>query len=84
MLAARVGDYVEQVMAVQVPYGPYWMCEISKDVPLVHSTFCPLTSSTDQHIYLELLDETNINTLYTLGVHPIYNKFRQYPLWKVY
>jgi hypothetical protein len=33
---------------------------------------------------LELLDETNIDVLHTLGVHPICNQFWQYPLCNVY
>jgi len=31
-----------------------------------------------------LLDETNIDVLHTLGVHPIRNQFRQYPFCNVY
>jgi hypothetical protein len=33
---------------------------------------------------LELLDETNIDVLHTLGVHPLHNQFWQYPLCNVY
>jgi len=33
---------------------------------------------------LELLDKTNIHVLHTLGVHPIRNHFRHYPLCNVY
>jgi len=49
-----------------------------------HSTFRPFDNPQDQHVYLELLDETNIDVLHTLGVHPIRNQFWQYPLCNVY
>jgi hypothetical protein len=49
-----------------------------------HSTFRPLDNPQDQHVYLELLDETNIDVLHTLGVHAIHNQFWQYSLCNVY
>ena len=84
LLAAWVGDYPEQVMVAQVSYGSCPMCEIPKGAPMGHSTFRPLDNPRDQHAYLELLDETNIDVLHTLGVHPIRNQFWQYPLCNVY
>jgi hypothetical protein len=51
LLAARVGDYPEQVMVVNVSYGSCPMCEIPKGAPMGHSTFRPLDNSRDQHIY---------------------------------
>jgi len=33
---------------------------------------------------LELLDETNIDVLHSLGVHPIRNQFWQYPLFNIH
>jgi hypothetical protein len=60
------------------------MCEIPNARPMGHSTFRPLGTPQDQHVYLELLDETNIDVLHTLGVHVIYNQFWQYRLCNVY
>jgi len=84
LLAAWVGDYPEQVMVAQVTSGSCPMCEIPQCAPMGHSTFRPLDNPRDQHVYLELLDETNIDVLHTLGVHPISNQFWQYPLCNVY
>jgi hypothetical protein len=83
-LPAWVGDYPEQVMVVQVSYGSCPMCEIPKGTPVGHSTFGPPDNPQDQHVYMELLDETKIDVLHTLGVHPIHNLFWQYPLCNVY
>jgi hypothetical protein len=47
------------------------MCEIPKGAPMGDSTFRPLDNPRVHHVYLELLDETKINVLRTLGVHPI-------------
>ena len=71
-------------MVAQVAYGSYPMCEIPKGVLMGLSTFRPLDNPRDQHIYLEVLDETIIDVLRTLGVHPIRNQFWQYPLCNVY
>ena len=60
------------------------MCEIPKGAPIGQPSFRPLDNPRDQHVYLELLDETNIDVLHTLGVHPIHNQFLQYPLCNVY
>jgi len=49
-----------------------------------HSTCRGLNNSQDQHVYSELLDETNIDVLHTLHVHPIHNQFWQFPLCNVY
>jgi hypothetical protein len=84
LLAAWVGDYLEQVMIAQVSYGSCPMCEIPKGAPMGHSTFRPLDNSRDQHIYLELLEDNHIDALHTVGVHPICNQFWQYPLCDVY
>jgi len=83
LLAAWVGDYAEQVMAAQVSYGACPMCEIPKGVLMGHSTFRPLDNTGYQHAYLELLDETYINVLHSLGVHAIRNQFCQYLLCNV-
>ena len=74
LFAARVRDYPDQVMVAQVSYGSCLMCEMSKGVPMGHSTFRPLDNSRDQHIHLELLQDNNIDTLHTVGVHPIRNE----------
>jgi len=84
LLAAWVGDYPEPVMLAQVSSGSCPMCEIPKDAPMGHPAFRPLDNPPDQHVYMELLDETNIDVLHTLGVHPIRNQFWQYPLCNVY
>jgi len=83
-LAAWVGDHPEQVMLAQVSYGCCPMCEIPKGAPMGQSTFRPLDNPRDQHLYSEFLDETNIDVLHTLCVHPIHNQFWQYPLCNVY
>jgi len=83
-LVAWVGDYPEQVMITQVSYGLCLMCEIPNGAPMGHSTIRPLHNPSDQDVYSELLDETNIDSLHTLGVHPIPNHFWQYPLCNVY
>jgi len=84
VLAVWVGDYLEQVMVAQVSYDSCPMCGIPKGARIGHSTFRPLDNSRDQHIYSELLENNNIDALYTLGVHPIRNQFWQYPLCNVY
>jgi len=82
--AAWVRDYPEQVMIAQVSYGSCPMCEIPKGAPMGHSTCRVLDNPRDQHVYSELLDETNIYVLHTLHVHPTRNQFWQFPLCNVY
>jgi len=84
LLAAWVGDYPEQVMIAQVSYGSCPMCEIARGAPVGHSTCRALDNPRDQHVYSELLEETNIDVLHTLHVHPIRNQFWQFPLCNVY
>ena len=60
------------------------MCEIPQGALMGHSTFRPPDNPRDQHVHLDLLDETNSTVLHTLGVHPIRNKFWQYPPCNVY
>jgi len=78
------GDYSEKVMVAQVSHGSSPMCEILKGAPMGHWTFWPLDNSWDQHIYPKLLEDNNIDALYTVGVHPIHNQFWQYPPCNVY
>ena len=59
------------------------MSEIPYGAPIGHPTFRPLDNPQDWPVCLELLDESNINVLHTLGVHPIRNQFWQYPLCNV-
>jgi len=59
-------------------------CKIPNGVTFRLSSFLRLNTSTDLHCYLVLLEGTNIYTLHTLGVYPIYYLFRQYPLWTFY
>jgi hypothetical protein len=49
-----------------------------------YSTFGPLNNSRDLHIYLELLEDNNIDALHTLGVRPRRNQFWQYAICNVY
>jgi len=84
LLAASVGDYPEQVMIAQVTYGSCRMCENPKGAPMGHSTFGLLDNPNDQDGYSDLLDETNIDGLHTLGVRPICNLFWQYSLCNTY
>jgi hypothetical protein len=60
------------------------MYEIPKGGPMGLSTFRPLDTSTDQHIFSELLEENNPDALHTSGVCPIRNQFWQYHLCNVY
>jgi len=60
------------------------MGAIPEGAPIGHSTFWRHDNPRDQHVYLELLDKTNINVLHNLGVHPICNHFWQYPICNVY
>jgi len=84
LLAAWVGDYPEQVIVAEVSYGSCPLCQIPEVAWMVHSTFRPLDNPRDQHVYSELLDETNNHVLHTVGVHPICNQFWQFPLCNVY
>jgi hypothetical protein len=59
------------------------MCQSPNGAPMGHSTFRPLDNPRDEHVYLKLLDRTNIDVLHPLGVHPIHNQFWQYPLCNV-
>jgi hypothetical protein len=70
-------------MVAQVSYGSCPMCEFPKGALIGYSTIPPLDNTRGQHLYLEYLDETNIDVLHTLGVHPIHNQIWQYPLCNV-
>ena len=84
LLAAWVGDYLEQVMIDQVSDIPCPMCEIPDGVPIGHSTVRPLDNLRDQHIYSELLEDNHIDAPHTVGVHQICNQSWQSPLCHVY
>jgi len=60
------------------------MCEIPKGVPSGHSTMCPPNHSSDQHVYLEHLEEPQTDVLNTLDGHPIRNQFWEYPQLTIY
>jgi len=49
-----------------------------------YSTCRALDNSRDQHVDSEILDETNIDVLHTLRVHPIHIQLWQFPLGNVY
>jgi hypothetical protein len=84
LLAARVGDYLEQVLVSQVSYGSCQMCDIPNGEHIAHSIFRPLHISSGYYIYSELVDDINLGALHTLGVCPIRNPFWQYPLCNAY
>jgi hypothetical protein len=79
-LAAWVRDTLEHVMVVQVSYVSFPMVHLLNGALFGHSIFQPLDISKEVHIYSELLEDNNFDALHTLGVHPIRNQFRQYPL----
>jgi len=56
------------------------MFEIPQGALMAQSTFWPLNKSKNYHIYLELLEDNDIDALRTIGVHPILNRFWQFPL----
>jgi len=70
-------------MIAHISHGSCPMCAIPKSVPMGHSTFRPLHYSRDQHAYLQLLNETNIDVLHIFGVQPVYNQCWQNPLCNV-
>ena len=84
LLAVWVGDNPARVMIAQVLYCLRPMCELLTGTPMGHSTCWALDSSRDHHVYSERQDETNIDDLHTLRVHPICNQFSQFPLCNVY
>jgi len=84
LFAPWVGDYPQQVMVAQIPHGLCLLCEVLQGALMGHSTFRLLDSSRDQHIHVELQMYSNIDSLHSVGVHPICNQFWQYPLCKVY
>jgi hypothetical protein len=45
LLAAWVGDYLEQVIVAEVSYGSCLTCKLPNGVPMGHSTFRPLDNS---------------------------------------
>jgi hypothetical protein len=84
VLAAWAGDYVERVIFPHVLYGSCPMCNVPDGAPMRHSMFQPHDHSRDHPLHMEMLEENTIDTLHTLSVHPIRNKFWQYPLCAVY
>ena len=73
LLASWGGDYPEEVMVAQVPYGSCLVCEILNGVLMGQSTFRPLDNSRDQHFYSELLEDNSIDALHSVSVCPICN-----------
>jgi hypothetical protein len=71
-------------MIIQGSYGLCVICEIPNGAPMGHSTFRTLENSRNHHMYTELLEDDHVDVLHTLGVNPIRNQFRQYPLCNVY
>jgi hypothetical protein len=84
LLAAWVRDYLEQVMVAPVSGGSCPMCEIAQGELMGHSYFQPPDHSRDHQIYLEPLENNDIDAQHTLEVCPNPNQFCQYPLRNVY
>jgi len=84
MWAAWVREYPEQVIVALVSYGSCPMCEIPNGASMGLWIFWPPDNSGDHHDYLELLANTIIDALHSLGFHPIYTQFWQYPLCNVF
>ena len=72
------------MIATSVSYGSRTMCEIPTEVSMGPWMFRPLYHSRDQLVYSELLEESNIDALHSLGDHPSHNQFYQYSLCMVY
>ena len=83
-MAAWVGENPDWVTSGWVLYGSCPMCEIANCAPMGHSIIESLETSSDQHVYSELLDEANIDLLHTLGVDWIRNQIWRYPPCNVY
>jgi len=83
ILAVSVRDYPEHVMIAQVTDGWCPICDIPQCLLTGHSTCQALANSRAQHVYSELLDETNNDVLHILHVQPICNQFWQLPLFYV-
>jgi len=60
-------------MVAQVSYILYPISEISIGIPMGYSTAPPLNSTIDLYLNFNLLEQTNFDALYTLGVPPICN-----------
>jgi len=84
LLAAWVGDYLEQVMVAPVSYASWLMCEYRTSALVGNSPYWPRDGSGDHCLYFPFLDRTNMDALDTLGVHPISGQFWHYPLCNVY
>jgi hypothetical protein len=65
LLAAWVGEYLEQVMVAHVSYASFPMCEIPHGVPIGHSTRRPLQYSRTS-IFTQSYWRTPISMLCTL------------------
>jgi len=71
-------------MVAQVIYRSCPMCESHKGAAMVWSTFQPLDFSSNQHIYSELLLDIEVDSLHTLGIHPIHDQWWYYSLCNDY
>jgi len=60
------------------------MCSIPKGAPMGYSSFRALDNTRDRHLYAELLEDNIYDADHTQCVHPIRNKFWQYPLCNFY
>jgi hypothetical protein len=60
------------------------MAENPKPAALGHSAVGPLDNSRDPHISSEVLEDSTIDDLHTLGIHEISSQFWQYALCNVY
>jgi hypothetical protein len=70
-------------MVAQILYGLYRKRNIRNVATMGHSLCPAVDNSRDHHVYSVFPNETNIDVLHTLCVHPVHNQFRQYPLCSV-
>jgi len=74
-LGGWVRDYPEQVIVTYITYCLYLMYNELNGGLKLHSIFQLLVRPRNQHSNLEQVEETNMETLHTLGVYPIHSQF---------
>jgi hypothetical protein len=79
VLASCIGDWAENGMCSEVSYHSSSICDIPPCEMMVYSTVQPWDNSRAKHLYWELMEDYQIDTLHTLSVRPIRNQFWQYP-----
>jgi len=84
LLTGRVRVKSEQNIIAQGSQISCVIWTIHNCVPISHPPFPRLNHARCWLICLDLFEETDIDALHTLGVHPIYNQFYQYCLSYTY